>query len=73
MIRVYICPLDHSINVAETEWREIRTYKREFIRTMFSVIEGKVVYQGRDYIVVRTSFCGKCAEYIGYENLQGGI
>lgn len=69
MIKVYICSLDHSINVAETEWREVRTYKKEFVIEVFSTTNGAMVYQGRKYSVDRNEFCKECKQFLG---LKGG-
>ena len=64
MIRIYVCPLDHAINVAETEWRGVRTYKKAFITEVFSVMYGEIMYQGRRYVVDRDEFCPDCKNYL---------
>ena len=65
MITIQVCPLQHEVNVAETEYRGIRTYKKEFVMAIFSVDYGqKMIYQGREYIVNTGEFCNDCSNYL---------
>ncbi len=64
MIRIHLCPLCHAINVAETEWKCVRKYKKAFITQIFSVMYGEIMYQGRKYVVDRDDFCPDCEDYL---------